>query len=109
MHLSTDALECNPEYAREFTDFPRSRPIIKKPISNVKLTSTNPNYDSRSGNATLPIITLPDHQNASPRHRKSRVDGIIDEIPLSERPEYRKAVKNYLIKERSPSRGECII
>lgn len=104
MHLSTEPMEYNPEYAGEYTDFPRSRPIVTKPISNIKLSSSNQNYDGKN-KASLPIITLADHQNASPRHRKSRIDGIVDEIPLSERPEYRKAVKNYLIKERSPSRG----
>lgn len=100
LHLNGD-MEYDVEYRNNYVEFPRQRPIVIKPKTHIKLSSTNERTERKPDNFNLPI-SLPYHDPSS-AHYGNIDDG--DVIPLESTPEYRKAMKNYLIKERSPSRG----
>lgn len=99
----------NPEYRCKYLDFPRSRPITKKPLSNFQLSHPS---DRRK---EIPIshkkIDVNYRQNI---HDPPPIDKLLNkigdssesDIPLKCQPEYRKAKMDYMIRERTPSRRE---
>lgn len=108
LYLSGET-QYTPEYQTKYLDFPRQRPIIKKPLSSIRLSSNRQDakveehqHQPPHPNPDLPI-TLPYHGIVRRKH--NRMSSEEEEMPLHMQPEYRKAIKNYLIKERSPSRG----
>ncbi|XP_055920382.1 uncharacterized protein LOC129951997 [Eupeodes corollae] len=77
-------LEFNPEYRSTYLDFPRSRPVVKKATSSIRL-----------------------QKNTSPRRKfksssPNRYVEIDPTLPLTHQPEYRRAQYNYQIRERTP-------
>lgn len=96
----------SPEYRKNYVEFPRQRPIVRRPPSNVQMpTAIERERRVKEKVVDLPIDVVPYHGNASSsRLARVRSDDS-DEIPLEARPEYRKAMRYNLIKERSPSRG----
>jgi hypothetical protein len=120
LYLNGD-MEYSPEYRDTYRDFPRQRPIIKKPQSNIKLSSNRSfeeegphervKYSDEINGATLPVNVQNYHNDGlTPHHRMKSEDanGDLDDEDLKCNPEYRKAYKNYLLKERSPSRINLI-
>ncbi|GAB0099795.1 uncharacterized protein DMENIID0001_156820 [Sergentomyia squamirostris] len=82
--------EFNPEYKCRFLDFPRSRPVTRKPDSQFRLSA-------------LPDGTYVRRftKNPGPEPNIHTPPG---KVPFEALPEYRKAKTDYMIKERTPSR-----
>lgn len=100
LHLSGE-MEYDAEYRNNYVEFPRQRPIVRKPSSHIQLSSGE-RQERKPDNLNLPI-TLPYHESDSIKYNsRNDEDG---EVPFEQTPEYRKAMRNYLLKERSPSRG----
>ena len=96
-------MDYSPEYRNNYVEFPRQRPIIKKPPTNIRMPSTH-ERDRKIDNIDLPI-NLSYHETGSSRPMRKMGSQDSDELSLESRPEYRRAMQNYLIKERSPSRA----
>ncbi|XP_059613513.1 uncharacterized protein LOC132259772 [Phlebotomus argentipes] len=80
--------EFNPEYKCRFLDFPRSRPVTRKPDSHFRLSAMpDGSYIRRFTKNPAPNIHTPP-----------------EIMPFEALPEYRKAKSDYIIKERTPSR-----
>lgn len=95
-------MDYSPEYRNNYVEFPRQRPIMKRAPSNIRMPKTH-ERDGKNDKIDLPI-NLPYHETGSTRPlRMSSQDE--EEIPLERRPEYRRAMHNYMMKERSPSRA----
>lgn len=97
-----------PERAKPKNDFlniGNQHEFVKLP-QNVRLSS---NRDSernlKQQNIDLPIDVPSYRDDGSARRKLSRTYSEEEEIPIHSRPEYRRAMRNYMIKERSPSRG----
>lgn len=97
----------SPEYRKNYVEFPRQRPIVRRPPSNVQMPTAAIERERRPEKVVdLPIDVVTYHGNGGGSTRLSRVrSDDSDDLPLEARPEYRKAMKYNLIKERSPSRG----
>ena len=97
-------MDYSAEYRNNYVEFPRQRPIVKRPPTNVRMPSSHEidPRDRKKDNVGLPI-NLPYHENGSTRPFKSESQE--EEIPIECRPEYRRAMRSYMIKERSPSRA----
>lgn len=125
-------MDYNAEYRNSYKDFPRNRPSVTKPPSNIKLAS-NRSFDEEqaprrvsyaddrrgsslnrqnyhNGNREYEEDNYEEYdQNGNPNNYHPRVkkqDSDENDVPLQCQPEYRKAYKNYMLKERSPSRIE---
>jgi hypothetical protein len=98
----TGDMDYNDEYRNNYVEFPRQRPILRKPSTNIQLSSNETRHERKPDNFSMPI-TMPYHDANSTKHYHDHDHN--DEIPIEATPEYRSAMKNYLIKERSPSRG----
>ncbi|CRK95411.1 CLUMA_CG008732, isoform A [Clunio marinus] len=94
-------MQYSPEYRKNYVGFPRQRPIVKRPPTNIRMPSSH-DRDRKPDKLDLPI-TLSYHETGSPR--PVRTNSQEEEFPIEKRPEYRRAMHNYLIKERSPSRS----
>jgi hypothetical protein len=98
-------MDYSPEYRNNYVEFPRQRPIIKKQPTNIRMPSSH-ERDRKNDNIDLPINLS--HQSyhesgsARPLRKMSSQD---DELPLESRPEYRRAMRHSMLKERSPSRA----
>lgn len=95
-------MDYSPEYRGNYVEFPRQRPIVKKPPTNVRMPTTH-DRDRKPDNIDLPI-NLSYHESGSTRPL-GRMGSQEEEVPLESRPEYRRAMRSYMIKERSPSRA----
>jgi hypothetical protein len=95
----------SPEYRKNYVEFPRQRPIVQKPPSNIRMPSSNDRERGKTDNFSLPI-NVPYHESGPGRGtaRPIRMDSQ-EEVPIESRPEYRRAMRYNMIKERSPSRG----
>lgn len=94
-------MEYAPEYRNNYVEFPRQRPIVNKQPTSIRMPSGH-ERDRKVDNIDLPI-NLSYHETGSrPSRRRSQED---EEIPIESRPEYRRAMRHYMIKERSPSRA----
>lgn len=89
--------EFNPEYKCTYLDFPRSRPITKKPGTNIKMT--NENYE-RFREDLQPSIRSKKIEKLRNIHEPPPIEDSENEIPYTQRPEYRKAKREMLIRER---------
>lgn len=95
----------SPEYRKNYVEFPRQRPIVRRPPSNVQMPTAIERERRPEKVVDLPIDVVPYHGNGSTSRLRRVKSDDSDEIPLEARPEYRKALRYNLIKERSPSRG----
>lgn len=95
-------MEYSAESRNKYVEFPRQRPIVKKPPSNIRMPSSH-ERDRKPDNIDLPI-NLSYHESGSTRPLR-RMRSEEEDIPLECRPEYRRAQYHNLIKERSPSRA----
>jgi hypothetical protein len=94
-------MEYDTLHRNNYVEFPRQRPIVKKPATHIKLASDSPREERKPENLNLPInVPVPYHSNAAVNRLNDD-----DEVPFQCTPEYRKAMRNYMIRERSPSRG----
>lgn len=107
----------NPEYRCTYLDFPRSRPITKKPLSNFQLTHSSdrkkeipPSYRKNNVNYHHNIHDPPPQIINLNKKNEKRLNKTLDssesDIPLKCQPEYRKAKMDYMIRERTPGRRE---
>lgn len=98
-------MDYSAEYRKNYVEFPRQRPIIKKPPTNVRMPSSHERdpRDRKIDSIDLPI-NLPYHESGSTRPLRMTSQEE-DDMPIECRPEYRKAMRSYMIKERSPSRA----
>lgn len=97
-------MDYDAEYRNNYVEFPRQRPIVRKPPTHIQLSSMNERQERKPDNLQLPINVPPIKEIDSVKNmRNQSVDS--DEIPLEATPEYRRAMRNYMLKERSPSRG----
>lgn len=91
-------IEFNPEYSSSYLNYPRSRPITKKTTSSIQFSS---NTRKKSSLSPSKVIT--------PRRKFStsitnKITDSNQEVPFTCQPEYRKAKREYLIKERPITR-----
>lgn len=84
-----------------YVEFPRQRPIVRKPSTHIQLSSQSPREERKPDNLNLPI-NVPYHESNVMKQVRDDND---DEVPFECTPEYRKAMRNYMLKERSPTRG----
>lgn len=98
-------MEYSPEYRGNYVEFPRQRPFVKRPPTNVRMPTSH-EIDRKPDNVGLPI-NLSYHESGSTRLMRTRSQEEEDE-PITARPEYRKAMRHYMIKERSPSRASDV-
>lgn len=82
-------IEFSPEYKSTYLDHPRSRPVVKKATSSIKIAQGRSPYSSPRRK----------FKSSSPK----RID-FDPTLPLKKQPEYRKAAFNYQIRERTPTR-----
>lgn len=97
-------MEYAAEYRGNYVEFPRQRPIVKKQPSNIRMPSGHERDRKKSDNIDLPI-NLPTaryHETGSSRPLRNLDD---EDFNIESRPEYRKAMRYNMIKERSPSRA----
>ena len=94
-------MEYAPEYRNNYVEFPRQRPIVKRPPTNIRMPSGH-DRDRKPDNIDLPI-NMSYHETGSTRQSRRRSDE--EDVPIENRPEYRRAMLHNMIKERSPSRG----
>lgn len=94
-------MEYSPEYRNNYVEFPRQRPIVKKPPTNVRMPSSH-ERDRKTDKIDLPI-NLSYHETGSTRPLRMRSEEEED-VAIENRPEYRRAMRNYMMKERSPTR-----
>lgn len=106
----------NPEYRCTYLDFPRSRPITKKPLSNFKLSHSSDrkkeipsahkkidvNYHQNIHDPPPQMLHL--NKKNDKRFNKMFDSSDSSDAPLKCQPEYRKAKMDYMIRERVPSR-----
>lgn len=97
-------MDYSPEYRKNYVEFPRQRPIVKKQPTSIRMPSSH-ERDRKIENIDLPI-NLSYHETGSSRAPPvARMDSRDEEVSLESRPEYRRAMREYMIKERSPSRA----
>ncbi|XP_055381804.1 uncharacterized protein LOC129612274 [Condylostylus longicornis] len=83
-------IEFNPEYRSTYLDYPRSRPITKKAQSTLRI----------SNSSKSPFETPSKRfQSKSPGPKYHDPN---DNLPVTQKPEYRKANFHYQIRERTP-------
>jgi hypothetical protein len=92
-------MDYSPEYRKNYVEFPRQRPIVKKPPTSVRMPSSH-ERDRKTDNIDLPI-NLSYHESGSTRPLRMEDE----DFSIENRPEYRRAMRSYMIKERSPSRA----
>jgi hypothetical protein len=81
-------------------DFPRARPIIKKPKSNINLyTGYTASTPSKYGEKAM----LPNHHHANTVSYSSD-----EQVPLECRPEYRKARREFMLRERERANNSLL-
>ncbi|XP_037942248.1 uncharacterized protein LOC119675131 [Teleopsis dalmanni] len=92
-------IEFNPEYRNTYLDFPRSRPITKKPTSSFRLPISN----TITTVGTKTSMHSPKYKNKSnsPKHQISEDIDLKTDITFT--PEYRRAHYNYQLRERTPA------
>lgn len=95
-------MDYSPEYRNNYVEFPRQRPVMKRAPSNIRMPTTH-ERDRKNDNIDLPI-NLSYHETGSTRPMRMGSQDE-EEIPIERRPEYRRAMHNYMMKERSPSRA----
>lgn len=104
-------IEFNPEYRNTYLDFPRSRPIVRKPASSFRLpVSNSTTTTSNSAAAATDSKISPPHtprqrvyKSISPKRMPYSMEvSTTDDITST--PEYRRAHYNYQIRERTPTR-----
>lgn len=94
-------IEFNPEYRNTFLDFPRSRPVVRKPASTLRLSNTS---------TTSKVIAMKNTKE-SPRPKLESCSTNMhsnNENPPSDiiiTPEYRRANYQYQMRERTPVRN----
>ncbi|KAL7737543.1 hypothetical protein ACLKA6_007668 [Drosophila palustris] len=90
-------IEFNPEYRNNYLDFPRSRPVVRKPVSSFRLPTTN-NTTSTTNTTTT--------TTSSPRRTQDRepAASCMTSTELTATPEYRRAQYNYQMRERERPR-----
>lgn len=100
-HLNlTGSRDFTPEYRNNYVDFPRSRPISKKPSPSLITPLKGNIYATDSGKK----------QELHFVHTRDNIhEPVLDEVPFKELPEYRRARTNYLIRERSSSHDRKIL
>jgi hypothetical protein len=81
-------------------DFPRARPIIKKPKSNINLY-TGYTASTPSKYADKPM--LPNYHHANTANYSSD-----EQVPLECRPEYRKARREFMLRERERTNNSLL-
>lgn len=95
-------MEYDTLHRSNYVEFPRQRPIIKKPTTHIKLANDGTREERKPENLNLPInVPVPYHSNAGANRIQYENE---DEVAFQCTPEYRKAMRNYMIRERSPSR-----
>lgn len=92
-------IEFNPEYRNNYLDFPRSRPVVRKPVSSFRLPTSNSNSNQNATNTTS--TTTATANSTSPRLDREQP---LTADELTATPEYRRAQYNYQLRERERSR-----
>ncbi|XP_060652865.1 uncharacterized protein LOC132789105 [Drosophila nasuta] len=87
-------IEFNPEYRNNYLDFPRSRPVVRKPVSSFRLPTSN-----STSNTTATATTT-----SSPRLEREPAASHMTSTELTATPEYRRAQYNYQLRERERPR-----
>ncbi|XP_034477231.1 uncharacterized protein LOC117783795 [Drosophila innubila] len=85
-------IEFNPEYRNNYLDFPRSRPVVRKPVSSFRLPTTT---STTNTNTTT---------TSSPRREREPAASCMTSTELTATPEYRRAQYNYQLRERERER-----
>lgn len=94
-------MDYSPEYRKNYVEFPRQRPVVKKPPTNIRMPSGH-DRDRKIDNIDLPI-NMSYHETGSTRPLM-KMGSQDEDLPIESRPEYRRAMRSMMIKERSPSR-----
>jgi hypothetical protein len=87
-------------YRCTYVNFPRARPIIKKPKSNINLytgyTASTPSKNSEKA-------MLPNYHHANTNNYSSD-----EQVPLECQPEYRKARREFMLRERERTNNSLL-
>jgi hypothetical protein len=100
LHLNGE-MEYDAEYRNNYVEFPRQRPIVRKPSTHIHLGERK---ERKPDNLSLPIDVPVYHHDTTPAKLHGANNNGENEIPVESTPEYRKAMRNYMLKERSPTR-----
>ncbi|KAH8415845.1 hypothetical protein KR222_002124, partial [Zaprionus bogoriensis] len=88
-------IEFNPEYRNNYQDFPRSRPVVRKPVSSFRLPTSHTA-------TTTPTPTTAATTTPSAQREPAASDMTANELTAT--PEYRRAQYNYQLRERERPR-----
>lgn len=89
-------IEFNPEYRNNYLDFPRSRPVVRKPVSSFRLPSSQTTATATTTTSTTTGAT------AASSPRATAVASDMTATELTATPEYRRAQYQYQLRERDP-------
>ncbi|KAH8307596.1 hypothetical protein KR044_004301, partial [Drosophila immigrans] len=92
-------IEFNPEYRNNYLDFPRSRPVVHKPVSSFRL----PNSNNSTSNTTATATTTSSPRLDRERERDAAASRMTS-TELTATPEYRRAQYQYQLRERERPR-----
>ncbi|EDW09302.2 LOW QUALITY PROTEIN: uncharacterized protein Dmoj_GI20438, partial [Drosophila mojavensis] len=103
-------IEFNPEYRNNYQDFPRSRPVVRKPVSSFRLPTSNSNQNTtNNNNNNTPSTTTATANSTSPRMDREPAASCLTADELTATPEYRRAQYNYQLRERDRERSRELI
>ncbi|XP_043070320.1 uncharacterized protein LOC6560131 [Drosophila grimshawi] len=91
-------IEFNPEYRNNYLDFPRSRPVVHKPVSSFRLPNTTSTNTTKTTTSTTPTSPRLEREPAAAAASYLTAD------ELTATPEYRRAQYNYQLRERERPR-----
>ncbi|XP_067633034.1 uncharacterized protein [Eurosta solidaginis] len=93
-------IEFNPEYRNTFLDFPRSRPIVRKPASTFRLptSSTTSNTINVKSAKNSPRGIFKSYPPQISEHNE-----VVPAKDITTTPEYRHAHYQYQLRERTPT------
>ncbi|XP_011196785.1 uncharacterized protein LOC105221461 isoform X1 [Zeugodacus cucurbitae] len=94
-------IEFNPEYKNTFLDFPRSRPVTRKPASTLLLS----NPLSTSKTTSIKNLKHAQHSNLKTCSTSVCTNNEASSSDIIVTPEYRRANYQYQMRERTPVRN----
>lgn len=93
-------IEFNPEYRNNYQDFPRSRPVVRKPVSSFRLPTSQTTTSTTGATAASSPRGLRDTAGAAAAPAASEMTA----TELTATPEYRRAQYQYQLRERERPR-----
>lgn len=100
-------IEFNPEYRNNYLDFPRSRPVVRKPVSSFRL----PTSQTTATATTTTTSTTGANAASSPHGLRDTAAAAASEMTATEliaTPEYRRAQYQYQLRERERPRDATL-